>query len=79
MNLWKFHRRRNLDLCHIVVNSLPQFKIAELSGKAETPIRTEGHNGQGQSIVNEIISPRGRDTRDSEKICRTIGNNNLLN
>lgn len=39
-------------------------KIAELNGKAETPIRSEGcEDSQGQSIEGEIIPPRGRDTR----------------
>ena len=38
-------------------------KIAELNGDAEMRIRTEGryYDGQGQSIEDEIILPRGRD------------------
>jgi|TARA_B100000424_G_scaffold267552_1_gene260662 hypothetical protein len=46
---------------------------AELSGKAKSKdmlIRTEGHNGQGQSIGDEIILPRGRAILRDEKVCR---------
>ena len=46
---------------------------AELSGKAKSKdmlIRTEGHNGQGQSIGDEIILPRDRAILRDEKVCR---------
>jgi hypothetical protein len=48
---------------------------AELSGKAklkDTLTRTEVHTkcGQGQSIGNEIIFPRGRAILRDEKVCR---------
>jgi hypothetical protein len=49
---------------------------AELSGKAKSKdmlIRTEGQNGQGQSIGDEIILPRGRAILRDEKVCRYSG------
>ena len=55
----------------IIAIKLGRSKIAELSGDAETPTRTEGclKGSQGQRIEGEITPPRGRETGDGQKIC----------
>lgn len=60
--------REYVDATFAILPKKCRNKIAELSGKAETLIRTEGYDLtpyiQGQSIGTEetIMSPRGRDT-----------------
>ena len=70
-HLGKIHRKKwktELEFIRETMAILPEecrSKIAELSGEAETPIRTEEYakaHTQGQSIEGQIIPPRGRET-----------------
>lgn len=68
-HLYKVHRKKwsvtdeYVGATLAILSTECRSKIAELSGKAETPTRTEGcESSQGQSIEGEIIPPRGRET-----------------
>ena len=68
-HLYKVHHKKwkttdeYVEATLTVVSKECRIKIAELSGKAEMLIRTEGcASSQGQSIAGEINPPRGRET-----------------